>query len=96
MAQIGNKINSGLNGEWAKHVRWFEKRITAGIRRIRGKEIIYEELNPKNDDSDLAHDIMIEVTFDNHMADNDDYPLLFCGDAPVQKYPIEELLKNAA
>ena len=35
MAQIGNKQNSYLNGEWGKHVRkrHGEKRHTAKIRR---------------------------------------------------------------
>lgn len=41
----GNKQNAGLNGEWAAHVKWFGKRLTAGIRRMRNKQIIREELN---------------------------------------------------
>jgi len=40
MAQIGNKQNSILNGEWGKHVRWWYKRYTAGRRRDNDKEII--------------------------------------------------------
>jgi hypothetical protein len=42
MAQIGNKQNSNLNGEWAKHVRWWLKRRTAGRRRENDKQIIKE------------------------------------------------------
>jgi len=44
MAQIGNKQNSFLNGEWAKHVRRKEKKHTSGIRRIIDKLIIRNEL----------------------------------------------------
>ena len=44
MAQVGNKINSFLNGEWARHVRSWSKRQTAGIRRMVGKEEIRETL----------------------------------------------------
>lgn len=33
MAQIGNKQNSFINGEWAKHVRRSGKKITAHLRR---------------------------------------------------------------
>lgn len=29
----GNKLNSFLNGEWAKHVRGFGKRLTSKRRR---------------------------------------------------------------
>ena len=45
MAQIGNKQNSLLNGEWSKHVRRKEKKYTSGIRRIIDKLIIRNELN---------------------------------------------------
>lgn len=45
MAQLGNKQNSGLNGEWATHVRRKTKRITSGKRRAKSKRIILRELN---------------------------------------------------
>ena len=32
MAQIGNKQNAAINGEWARHVRWMKK-MTSKIRR---------------------------------------------------------------
>ena len=38
MAQIGNKKNSVLNGEWAKHVRFFMKRLTSKKRRLEEKK----------------------------------------------------------
>lgn len=41
---LGNKQNSILNGEWAKHVRRFGKKLTSGIRRARSKDIIRKEL----------------------------------------------------
>ena len=44
MAQIGNKLNSALNGEWAKHVRRWWKKYTSGKRRTKDKEIIREQL----------------------------------------------------
>jgi hypothetical protein len=44
MAQVGNKQNSIINGEWAKHVRWWYKRYTAGRRREKDKQIIKEEV----------------------------------------------------
>lgn len=47
MAQIGNKQNSILNGEWAKHVRGKWKKITSSIRRSKQKQIILNELNNK-------------------------------------------------
>jgi hypothetical protein len=45
MAQVGNKINSWLNGEWAKHVRPFGKKLAARRRRFISKLIIREERN---------------------------------------------------
>ena len=42
--RVGNKINSGLNGEWAKHVRGWWKRYTSSKRRIEGKEEIADRL----------------------------------------------------
>ncbi|HEY8781041.1 MAG TPA: hypothetical protein VIM16_05470 [Mucilaginibacter sp.] len=42
MAQVGNKQNSILNGEWAKHVRRWYKRHTSGRRREEDKQIIKE------------------------------------------------------
>lgn len=43
MAQIGNKINAGLNGEWGAHVRPFLKRVTASRRRLQGMAVVREE-----------------------------------------------------
>jgi len=40
MAQLGNKQNAGLNGEWAKHVKKRGKKITAHIRRNKDKKLI--------------------------------------------------------
>lgn len=40
----GHKQNSGLNGEWAKHVRRAWKRATSRIRRAREKIIIRENI----------------------------------------------------
>jgi hypothetical protein len=40
----GNKQNSYLNGEWAKHVRRTGKKITAGIRRNVDKIIIRKDI----------------------------------------------------
>jgi len=44
MAQIGNKQNSFLNGEWAAHVREWWKRSTSKARRLADKKIIRDEL----------------------------------------------------
>ena len=43
MAQIGNKQNAKLNGEWGKHVRGWAKRFTAKCRRNESKRIILSE-----------------------------------------------------
>ena len=48
MAQVGNKQNSILNGEWAKHVRWWYKRHTAGRRREKDKQIIKDAVKEDN------------------------------------------------
>ena len=40
MAQIGNKQNSYLNGEWAKHGRPFGKKVASKVRRQIDKKII--------------------------------------------------------
>ena len=40
----GSKMNSFLNGEWAKHGRPFGKKKAASKRRMRGKKIIRESL----------------------------------------------------
>jgi len=42
--RVGNKQNSFLNGEWAGHVRWWGKKFTNKIRRMKDKEIITKEL----------------------------------------------------
>ena len=33
MAQVGNKQNSFLNGEWTRHAKKWGKKLTAGLRR---------------------------------------------------------------
>lgn len=43
--KIGNKKNSILNSEWAKHVRRAFKKLTSGKRRIEDKKIIRKELD---------------------------------------------------
>jgi len=43
--RVGNKINSGLNGEWAKHVRGLMKKMTSSIRRNENKRVIGEEID---------------------------------------------------
>jgi hypothetical protein len=48
MAQVGSKQNSILNGEWAKHVRNWYKRYTAGRRRTNDKQIIKEAIKDKD------------------------------------------------
>ncbi len=45
MAQIGNKINSWLNGQWAKHGRPFGKSQAAAVRRLMGRAEIKKELS---------------------------------------------------
>jgi hypothetical protein len=40
----GNKQNSILNGEWAKHMRKWGKFMTAKIRRNVDKKVIREEI----------------------------------------------------
>jgi hypothetical protein len=47
MAQVGNKQNSILNGEWAMHVRGWYKRYTSGKRREKDKQIIKEAIKEK-------------------------------------------------
>jgi len=67
MAQIGNKINSYLNGEWAKHYR--DRPVTSGLRRMESKEIILREMlncTPAQEDYDYeqAAEIMHECMYD--------------------------------
>lgn len=45
MAQIGSKDNSYLEGEWGKHAHKGGKKISAGRRRVRDKNVIKEQLN---------------------------------------------------
>lgn len=40
--RVGNKENSGINGEYAGHVRRFMKRFTSKKRRKLGKKDIDE------------------------------------------------------
>lgn len=49
MAQLGNKKNAQLNGEWGKHVRRRDgmKRVTSSRRRIQDKEVIQDEFEEK-------------------------------------------------
>ena len=49
MAQVGNKINSYLNGEWAKHGRPHGKKHAARMRRIESQTIIKKEINEKEE-----------------------------------------------
>lgn len=42
--KIGNKLNSFLNGAWARHVRGFYKQYTSSRRRTQDREVIKEEL----------------------------------------------------
>lgn len=41
----GNKQNSGLNEQWASHVRRFLKKLTAHKRRLSGQKEIRTQLN---------------------------------------------------
>jgi hypothetical protein len=53
MAQIGNKKNAQLNGDWGKHTK--EKKRTSSLRRLNGKEeicqIIKEEVQEGGSDA---------------------------------------------
>lgn len=42
--RVGNKMNSFLNGEWAKHGRPWGKKLAASRRRKLDKKIIRDEL----------------------------------------------------
>ena len=42
--RVGNKQNSGLNGEWAGHVRGWWKRYTSKKRRNATKKLIKQKL----------------------------------------------------
>lgn len=42
--KVGNKQNSFLNGEWAKHGRSFGKKVASKKRRIIGKNDIQKNL----------------------------------------------------
>ena len=42
--RVGNKQNSGINGEWAHHVRGWWKRFTSGKRRTLDKKEIRDRL----------------------------------------------------
>ena len=43
--RVGNKQNSILNGEWAKHMRKWGKYFTAKARRNVDKKVIRQELS---------------------------------------------------
>lgn len=49
MAQLGNKKNAQLNGEWGKHVRKRDggKSITSSRRRMQDREVIKDEFEEK-------------------------------------------------
>ncbi len=99
MAQIGNKLNSFLNGEWCRHARSGGKQEAAGARRMEGKEIILHELNPKDDDSDKAWDIIHANMYDNgltRMVELEGLSAFISEDKP-QLFPLEELcIRKAA
>jgi len=42
--RVGNKQNSFLNGEWARHVRGLYKKLTSKKRRNVSKRIINDNL----------------------------------------------------
>lgn len=111
MAQIGNRINSGINGEWAAHVRSFGKRLTAGLRRLESKKIIREETET------LKYDYWNELLTSSDPFDLDGYCSFhyaseyfawndpdddcvhrFIKESPKHLYPMDELcvLKKAA
>ena len=43
MAQLGNKLNAYINGEWGKHVKKWMKQKTSRIRRQMEKRKIKED-----------------------------------------------------
>lgn len=49
MAQIGNKNNSYLEGEWGKHAHQGGKKVSAKRRRAKDSNEIKEELNIDRD-----------------------------------------------
>jgi hypothetical protein len=51
----GNKKNSGLNGEWARHVRKGGKKATAGLRRSESKNITRKKLEDSVDEEEDDH-----------------------------------------
>ena len=48
----GSKANATLNGEWAKHVRNFRKKMTSGIRRGINKKVVHDSIYKNNDADD--------------------------------------------
>jgi len=42
--RTGNKLNSFLNGEWARHVRYWGKKFTSRKRRTLDKKLIRQLL----------------------------------------------------
>jgi len=56
----GNKKNSGLNGEWATHVRKSWKKLTSSLRRAESKEITREKLDDSVDEEQDGHDEPME------------------------------------
>jgi len=46
--RVGNKLNSFLNGEWAKHGRPFGKKLAASRRRKNDKKEIVDGLNEES------------------------------------------------
>lgn len=42
--RVGNKKNSGLNNQWAGHVRGWMKKLTSSLRRLDGKKEVKDRL----------------------------------------------------
>ena len=76
MAQVGNKINSFLNGEWARHVRAWGKRQTSCIRRMMAKEEIRVELSAPDYRMDGVDNM---GTFDEYYNDGWNDWMYACG-----------------
>ena len=54
----GNKKNSGLNGEWATHVRKDGKKATAGLRRAESKRITRKKMDDSVDEEGDDHSML--------------------------------------
>ena len=99
MAQIGNKINSWLNGEWAKHGRPFGKRQAASVRRMLGKEEIRQETALTEDGDKQEEYKMLDVITDvigwiDYAWEHDEKASRYLDESPKRLYQLEELCKN--